>query len=120
MTLWPVRHDKKHSQENVMFMKCRNLGNFVVFPTFLAKHPLLCKEARDPSGESWNYLSRRLSCNPSEMIAFTPFRDLFLDLQTCLGTNYVYVSECSAYSLSLRSMSFDQDSSQVMKFVYMR
>jgi len=31
-----------------------------------------------------------------------------------------FVSECSAYSLSLSCMRLDHDSGQVMKFVYMR
>jgi len=64
-----------------------NLGKFLVVPTFVARRLHLCKDARDPSGESMNYLSRRLSCNFAEIIALKSFRVLFLDLQTCLGTN---------------------------------
>jgi len=55
------------------------------------------------------------------MTSFTPFRYLFLDLRTCIGTKLLcFVSECSTYSLSLPCMRLDQDSGQVMKFVYMR
>ena len=65
-----------------------SLGNFVVVPTFLTRRLHICKAARDPSGKRWNYLSRRLSCNFALMTAFTPFRYLFLDLRTCICTNY--------------------------------
>jgi len=73
-----------------MNMTGRNLGKFLVVPTFVARRLHLYKDARDPSGKSWKYLSRRMSCNFAEMIALTSFRDLFLDLQTCLGTNYFF------------------------------
>jgi len=96
-----------------------NLGKFLVVPTSVTRRLHLCEAARNPSGERWNYLSRRLSCNFAEMIASTPFSDLFLHLQTCLGTN-CFVSECSTYCLSLPSMGLDNDSFQVIKFVYMR
>jgi len=59
-----------------------NLGKFLVVPTSDAKRLHSCKGARDPSSEIWNYLSRRLSSNFAEKTASTPFRDLFLDLQT--------------------------------------
>jgi len=79
-----------------------------------------CKDAIDPSGESWKYLSSSLSCNIAEIISYTTFRDLVLDFQTCLCFITFFVSECSTYSLSLPSMSKDHDSNQVMKFLYMR
>jgi len=53
------------------------------------------------------------------MSAFTPFRKLFLNIETSIGTN-CFVSECSTNSLSLPSMLLDHDSCQLMKFVYMR
>jgi len=42
--------------------RCR-LGKFLVVPTFVTRYLHIHKAARDPSGERWNYLSRRLSCN---------------------------------------------------------
>jgi len=42
--------------------RCK-LGNFLVVPTFVARHLQERLDARAPSNESWNYLSRRLSCN---------------------------------------------------------
>jgi len=55
-----------------------NLGKFLVVPTFVARRLPVCKDARDPSGESWNYLSKRQSCNFTVKTASTQFRDLFL------------------------------------------
>jgi len=55
-----------------------NLGKFLVVPTFYARRLQVRQDARTPSGESWNYLSRRLSCNFAEITLSTPFRDLFL------------------------------------------
>ena len=37
------------------------LGKFLVVPTFFARLLQVRKDARGPSGEIWNYLSRRLS-----------------------------------------------------------
>jgi len=31
-----------------------NLGKFLVVPTFVARRLQVCKDARDPRGESWN------------------------------------------------------------------
>ena len=59
-----------------MNMTGRNMGKLLVVPTFVARRLHLCKDTRGPSSESWNYLSRRLSCNFAEKIAFTPFRDV--------------------------------------------
>jgi hypothetical protein len=56
--------------------RCK-VGMFLVVPTFFARHLHVRKYVRDTSGEVWNYLSRRRSCNFSEMTASTPFRDLF-------------------------------------------
>jgi len=55
-----------------------NLAKFLAVPTFVARRLHSGKDAIDPSDESWNYLSRMLSCNFSEMNASKPFRDLFL------------------------------------------
>jgi len=40
-----------------------NLDKFLVVPTFVARRLQVRLDARAPSGEIWNYLSRRLSCN---------------------------------------------------------
>jgi len=42
---------------------CCKLGKFLVVRTIVTRRLHICKAARDPSGERWNYLSRRLSCN---------------------------------------------------------
>jgi hypothetical protein len=55
-----------------------NVGKFLIVPTFVVRRLQVRKDARDPSGQSWNYLSRRLSCNFAEMTASMPFTDLFL------------------------------------------
>jgi len=55
-----------------------NLRKFLVVPTFVASRLQVRKDDRDPSDESWNYLSRRQSCNFAEKTSSTPFRDLFL------------------------------------------
>jgi hypothetical protein len=75
---------KKSGIEKLINMTGSKLGKLLVVATLAARRLDLCKDTRDPSGESWKYLSRRLSCNFAEMIAFSPFRDLFLHLQTCL------------------------------------
>jgi hypothetical protein len=56
----------------------------------------LFKDNRDPNGDNGNYLSRSLSCNFAEMMAFTPFMDPFLHLQTYLVKKFAFVSECSS------------------------
>ena len=55
-----------------------NLGKFLEFPTFVARRLQVRLENRALSGETWNYLSRRLSCNVEDLTPSTPFRDLFL------------------------------------------
>jgi len=55
-----------------------NLGKFLVVPTFVARRLQVCKDARDPIGEGWNYMSRMQSCNFTEKTVSTQFRDLFL------------------------------------------
>jgi len=67
----------------------RKLGKFIVVPTFVTRRLHVRKDARDHSGGSWNYLSRRLFCNFSEMTNSTPFRDLFFatNLQEHDGDN---------------------------------
>jgi hypothetical protein len=54
------------------------LGKLLVVPTFAARFPKVSKDARDPSGERWNYLSRNPSGNFAETTASTPFWNLFL------------------------------------------
>ena len=34
------------------------LGKFLVFPTLVARCLYVCKDAREPSGKTWNYLSK--------------------------------------------------------------
>jgi len=48
-----------------------NLRKFLVVPTFVARRLQVRPDARVPSGESWNYLSRGLSCNFEYL---TPFK----------------------------------------------
>jgi len=78
---------RKAQTRNVMDMTPCSLGKFLVVPTFVTRLLQICKATRDPSGERWNYLSRRLFCNFAQMTAITPFRYLILNLQTCIGTN---------------------------------
>jgi len=61
-----------------MDMARGNLGKILVVLTFVASRLKVRKDARDPSGEIWNYFSRRQSCNFAEKAASSPFRDLFL------------------------------------------
>jgi len=68
-----------------------NLVKLLVVPNYSLQ---LCKDARDSSGECWNYLSRKLSCNFAEMTASPPFRDLFL------ATNLRQVGDCRNYITS--------------------
>jgi hypothetical protein len=69
-----------------------NLGKFLVVPTFVAKRHQVSKDARDPSGERWNYLSRRQSCNFTEKTVSTRFRDLFLARNTRqMGQTHTYL-----------------------------
>jgi len=54
-----------------------NLSKFLVVTTFVARRLLVCLDARFRSGDSWNYLSRRLSCNVEYLTPSAPFRELF-------------------------------------------
>jgi len=54
-----------------------NLRKLLEVPSFVARSLQVSKDARDPSGETWKYLTRRMSCNFAEMTSSTPFRDLF-------------------------------------------
>jgi len=53
-----------------------NVGKFLVVTTFVARYFQVRLDARAPSGECWNYLLRRLSCNVEELPPSTLFRDL--------------------------------------------
>jgi len=83
-----------------------NLGKFLVVRTFVARCFQARKDARDPVGKSWNYLSRKQSCNFAEKTASTPFRDTFL------ATNLRKVGETPHLSYLLRmciqNMTFDK------------
>jgi hypothetical protein len=72
-----------------------NLGKFLVVPTIVARCLQVCKDDRDPSGESLNYLAGRQSCNFREKTASTQFRDLFL------ATNLRQVSQTHTYLLRI-------------------
>jgi len=45
----PVSHDENRYEEKVMDPTRCNLGTFLVVPTFVARRPHSCKDARDPS-----------------------------------------------------------------------
>jgi len=49
------------------------LCKFLVVPTFIAMCLYVCRDARGPSGKSWNYCSRSLFGNVAEMTASSPF-----------------------------------------------
>jgi len=50
-----------------------NLSKLLVVHTFVARRFQGRLDARVPSGEIWNYLLRRLSCNVEDLTASTPF-----------------------------------------------
>jgi len=54
---------KKSPAGKVMDMTLCSLGKFLVVPTFVTRRLHICKDARDSTGERWNYLSRRLFSN---------------------------------------------------------
>jgi len=54
-----------------------NLGKFLLVPTFVTRRLQVRKNARDPSGESWNYLSRIRSFNFAVITASKPYMDVF-------------------------------------------
>jgi len=54
------------------------MGKFFVVHTFVARRFQVRLDTRDPSGESWNYLLRSLSCNVEDLVPSTAFRDLIL------------------------------------------
>jgi len=95
ITLRPVRQEENTSQENFTDMPRCNLGKFLVVPTFVARRLQVCKDARYPSGESWNYLSRRQACNFTEKTASTQFRNMFL------ATNLRQVRQTHTYLLRM-------------------
>jgi len=78
-----------------MDMSRNKLDKFLVVPTFVARRLQVCKDARDPSGESWNYLLRRQSCNFTEKTVSTQFRDLFL------ARNLLQVGQTHTYLLRM-------------------
>jgi len=54
------------------------LGKVLVVHPFVARRFQVRLDARVPSGEIWNYLLRRISCNVEDLTPSTPFRDVFL------------------------------------------
>jgi len=61
-----------------MDLRLCNLGKFLVVHTFVARRLQVRQDVTAPSGESWIYLSRRLSCNIEDLTTSTQFGDLFL------------------------------------------
>ena len=96
-----------------------SLGKFLVVSTFVTRCLHTWKAGRDPSGERWNYLSRRLSCNLPYMTTFTSLSNCFWISEPVLVWTKYFVCVCSTYSLSLPCIRLEHDSCQVMKFVYM-
>jgi len=116
----PVRDEEKPSQGR-LWIWFTAAWQVLSSSQFLTRRLHIRKTARDPSGERWNFLSRRLSCNFAKMTAFYAIQVYV----SCSPNLYLYkllcfVSECSTGSLSLPCMRLDHDSGQVMKFVYMR
>jgi len=54
------------------------MGKYLEVHTFVARRLQVRLGARAPSGESWNYLLRRLFCNVEGLNSSTPFRDQIL------------------------------------------
>ena len=54
------------------------LGKFLVVHTVVARRFQVRLDARAPSGEIWNYLLKRMSCNFEDLTPSTPFWDLIL------------------------------------------
>jgi hypothetical protein len=52
------------------------LSKFLVVHSFVARRFGVRLDASAPSGEIWNYLLRRISCNVEDLTTSTPFRDL--------------------------------------------
>jgi len=57
------RDEEKPSQERLWIWHPAAWASFIIVPTFVTRRLHICKAARDPSGDRWNYLSRRLSSN---------------------------------------------------------
>jgi len=97
-----------------------SLGQFLAVPTFVTRCLHICKAGRDPSGERWNCLSRRLSCNLHIWPLSRHLSNCSWISEPVLVRTKYFVCVCSTYRLSLPCMRLDHDSCQVMKFVYMR
>jgi hypothetical protein len=67
------------------------LCKFLVVPTFVDRCYNVSKDARDPSGERWNYFSKRLFGNFTEIPASTLLGFCFLPQFYKWGDGYVYV-----------------------------
>jgi len=106
--------------EKVMDMTRCSLGKFLVVSTFATRCLHICKAGRDPSGERWNYLRRRLSLNFHKWQLSRHLSNCFRISEPLWVRNMYFVSVCSTYRLSLRCIRLDHDSCKVMKFVYMR
>jgi len=58
----PVPHEEKPLRKGTNMTRC-SLGKFLVVHTFVTRCLHILIAGREPSGERWNNLSRRLSCN---------------------------------------------------------
>ena len=81
-------------------------ASFLVVPTFVARRLQVLQDARAHSGESWNYLSRRLSCNVEDLTLSTPFRDHIL------ATNLWEWGDGNNYFMCVKSMSYNKPHEQ--------
>jgi len=71
-------HSLVYNSAQLGMTKSCNLGKILVVPSFVARHFQVRLDARAPSGECWNYLLRRLSCNVEDLTPSTPFSYLIL------------------------------------------
>ena len=107
----PVRHEDKATQKRYGYDTLQ-LGQVFSSSHFRHQAPPYMQTGREPSGERWNYFSRR-PLSPS-------FSNCFWISEPVLFRTKYLVSVCSTYRLSLPCMRLDHNSCQVMKFVYMQ
>ena len=110
---------KRPLRKGTNMTRC-SLGKILVVPNFVTRCLHVCKAGRYPSGEKGNI------CREGCPVIFHIY-PLSRHLSNCfwisepvvVRTKY-FESVCSTYRLSLPCMRLDNDSCQVMKFVYMR
>ena len=99
--------------------RCK-LDKFLVVPTIVTRRLHICKAARVPSGERWNYLSIRLYVIFHKWPLSRHLHICFWISKRVLVKTKCFVPEFSTYSQSLTGMPLVHDSRQVMKLVCMR